>query len=458
MSRFPLEYIVKKMVNSMKQKLIFGTAILTISGLICRLIGFFYRIFLSRTIGAEGLGIYQLIVPLYHLAYAVSTAGIQTALSRLVASATAKKEHTTAFATFLTGTALSFLFSILLVILMQSYSDYLAYEFLKDVRCISLLKFLSYTLPFASLHGCVMGWFLGKRQIHIPAIIQVLEELIRFFVTGMCYYHFIHRNLLPTAVIALIGLFVSELFSVIVSILFIYFNKESSIQPPDIGTCKICLKELLVNSFPITLNRIALNLLHSIEAILIPFSLIKHHLTHADALTQLGIVSGMALPLVLFPTAIMNALSSVLLPAISEQQALEQTCHIRHLIKKVLGYAFFIGLLCTLFFSLTGRHLGILLYQNQTAGIYITQLALICPFLFCDIVLAGILNGLGKTFLCFFVNFINMVLRLSCIYFLIPSLGIQGYFCGLVGGEIFCTAVSFFIIFRLIFCKRPIDK
>lgn len=442
----------------MKQKLLFGTAILTISGLICRLIGFFYRIFLSHAIGAEGLGIYQLIVPLYHLGYAVSTAGIQTALSRLVASATAKKEHTTAFTTFLTGTVLSFLLSILLAILMQSHSDYLAYKFLKDSRCIPLLKFLSYTLPFAAIHGCVMGWFLGKRQIHIPAIMQVLEELIRLLVTGIYYYYFLHHNLLPTTAIALIGLFVSELFSVIISILFICFCKESNLHRPDISIYKTCVKKLFASSFPLTLNRIALNLLHSVEAILIPLSLTKHQLNHTDAITQLGIVSGMSLPLVLFPTAIMNALSSVLLPAISEEQALKQMHHIRYLIKKALGYALFIGLICTFFFSVAGRHLGILLYHNQTAGIYISQLAFICPFLFCDIVLAGIMNGLGKTFLCFFVNFLNMILRLSCIYFLIPRLGICGYFYGLIGGEIFCTAVSFFVIFRLIFRKRPIDK
>ena len=81
----------------MKEKLIFGTILLTGSGLICRLIGFLYRIFLSKAIGAEGMGIYQLILPIYYLSYAISTAGIQTSLSRLVAAATAKKEHTKAF-------------------------------------------------------------------------------------------------------------------------------------------------------------------------------------------------------------------------------------------------------------------------------------------------------------------------------------------------------------------------
>ena len=66
-----------------------GTLILACTGLVSRLAGFFYRIFLSHTIGAEGIGLYQLVVPLQHLVLAMTTFGIQTALSPLIYSHTA---------------------------------------------------------------------------------------------------------------------------------------------------------------------------------------------------------------------------------------------------------------------------------------------------------------------------------------------------------------------------------
>lgn len=442
----------------MKQKLILGTALLTISGLICRLIGFFYRVFLSHTIGAEGLGIYQLIVPVYHLSYAICAAGIQTALSRLVASAAAKKEHTKALLTFLTAMVLSFALSLIISVLIQSNSAYLAEYILEDTRCAPLLKLVAYSLPFGALHGCVMGWFMGKKQIHIPAIMQVLEEIIRLVSTWLCYLYLINSGQTPSAIIAVVGLLFAEVVSVLFSVFVFSHHKTSDITFPNFRFYYDCAKELLTDSFPLTLNRIALNLLHSVEAILIPLSLQKCAMTRTEALETLGIVSGMALPLVLFPTAIINALSSVLLPTVSENQALENKNNIQRLIKKTTFYALVIGVVCTLFFSLFGKQMGLLFYSSSEAGHYITILASICPFLFVDIVLASVMNGLGKTFLCFSVNFANMCLRVSCIYFFVPNMGIYGYLAGLIGGEIFCMFVSLLVIYALVFKKQSIDK
>lgn len=442
----------------MKEKLFWGTILLTISGLICRFIGFFYRIFLSHTIGAEGLGIYQLIVPIYHLSYAISTAGIQTALSRLIASATAKKEYSKALLTFLIGTIISFFLSLSISILLRINSGYVANHFLGDSSCIYPLKLLAYTLPFGALHGCVIGWFLGKKQIHIPASMQIIEEFTRLTVTWLYYLYLIRNGRIPNASMAVAGLLISEIVSVIISIFFIFFFENIKIPLPDLSHYKHCMKDLLSTSFPLTLNRVSLNLLHSTEAILIPISLEKCALTRAESIEILGAINGMTLPLVLFPTAVIHALSSVLLPTISENQALANKQQIQQLTKKSLGYTFLIGLVCSAFFFLTGKHLGLLLYNNADAGYYITQLSIICPFLFCDIILATIMNSLGKTFLCFGINFANMLFRIFCIYFLIPYIGINGYIIGLVGGEFFCAIVSIFIVFFLIFRKQPIDK
>ena len=75
-----------------KQNFFKGTVILTCTGLASRMIGFFYRIFLSHTIGAQGLGLYQLIIPLQTLVLAVTASGIQTSLSRLAAERMALKK------------------------------------------------------------------------------------------------------------------------------------------------------------------------------------------------------------------------------------------------------------------------------------------------------------------------------------------------------------------------------
>ncbi len=449
----------------MKQKLILGTVLLTFSGILCRLIGFFYRIFLTRAIGAEGMGIYQLIVPVYHLSYAICTAGIQTALSRLVAAHIAKKDYTKAMMTFITGTALSFTLSICISLFLRYNSAFISKRILADSRCILLVELLAFALPFGALHGCIIGWFMGRKQVHIPAGMQILEELIRLFATYLCYIFLTNMHIAPSANIAVIGMLVGEIASVIFSLFIIARYNQPHDRFPKGDFYLTSIKELLTNSLPLTLNRLALNLLHSVEAILIPLSLQKYQMTRTQALETLGTITGMSLPLVLFPTAVINALSSILLPTISESQALQNQKNIKKLIQKTGLYAVSIGIFCLLFFRLSGDFLGGLFYHSQEAGHYITILSLISPFLFLNIILASVMNGLGKTTLCFSVNFINMCIRVGCIYFLIPDIGIDGYLTGLVGGEFFCTIISVIIIYILVYSKHsrlsdkhPIDK
>ena len=93
-----------------KNPLITGTVILTLTGLLSRFIGFFYRIFLSNVFGAEGMGIYQLISPVLALSFALTVSGIQTAISKYVASETTTKDYHASFRTLWVG----FLFAMLL--------------------------------------------------------------------------------------------------------------------------------------------------------------------------------------------------------------------------------------------------------------------------------------------------------------------------------------------------------
>lgn len=471
MSRFLKEYIVKNSIHTgeiMKEKLIYGTVLLTVSGLLCRLIGFFYRVFLAREIGAEGMGIYQLVIPVYHLGYAICTAGIQTALSRLIASYTAKKNHEKALLIFLLGTSVSFLFSVAISLLIWGNAAILAKDLLGDPQSTPLLKLLAYALPFGSIHGCIVGWFMGKKEIHIPAAIQVLEELMRLIATFSICQYLTRQHLAPNAAIAIVGLIVCEAISALISLIFIFhsihphkpshqhfpFNMEHSLKEVFFQkTDQYTITELFSNALPLTVNRIALNLLHSAEAILIPLSLQKCNLSRTTALETLGIITGMSLPLVLFPTAIINALSSVLIPAISESQAVGDKNNIRKLVRKTLIYATIIGSFFSIFFTFFGTQIGILIYQSPKAGHYISALALICPFLFWDIILASILNGLGKTFLCFFINLFNMVFRIFCICILIPQIGLYGYLIGLIGGEVLCSLLSFILIRHLVYTK-----
>ena len=434
----------------MIQNLVTGTIILTISSLLCRLIGFFYRIFLSHTIGAEGMGIFQLVMPVYNLCFAVTAAGIQTALSRMIAAAAARGEKQKAVFTFFTGTVLSFLLSLILSVFIRANSQYFGTSILNDERCSSLLEIISLALPFSALHSCINGWFIGVKKVKIPAITQTVEELARLGATYLVYLLLMKKNMTPGPVMAVLGLLGGEFISVLISF-FCLWNKDIlSLMSTTLSNYILTTKEIVKTAFPLTMNRLLLNLLHSVEAILIPSCLQKGTMDATKSLEALGTVTGMSLPLVLFPTAVINAMSTILLPTISEKQAQKNKNGILHLLKKTTWYSFLIGVVCALFFYIFGNPLGSFIYKNSEAGFYIKSLSVICPFLFINITLASVMNGLGKTFHCFFVNLADMIIRIICIYTLVPTLQIPGYIAGLVGGEFICTFLSIGIIMHLL--------
>lgn len=433
----------------MKHTLFTGTVILTFSGLFCRLIGFIYRIFLSHTIGAEGMGLFQLVLPLYNLCLALSAYGIQTALSRLISASFAKNNPSKAASTFLTGTLLAFSISLFLSILLRTNASRISLHLLNEARCTNFIRVISIALPFSALHACINGWFYGTNNIRIPAAVQIAEELLRLGAVYVLSLTVFPEEGSVTPLIAVFGLLIGECASALLSYFLLIRQNFLS---------KTCLlfqnffssaKEIGKTGIPLTMNRILLNLLHSVEAVLIPYCLKKYTLSSAGALSSFGIVTGMSLPLVLFPTALINAMSTILLPAISAREANKNFSAIRPLIKKTSLCSAYIGIFFTWFFFFFGKPLGNLFYQNHEAGQYIKMLSLICPFLFINITLASVMNGLGKAHLCFLVNFINMFLRITCIYYLIPVFGIPGYLAGLVGAEIFCTFISLFIIYKI---------
>ena len=163
-----------------KKLFIKGTLLLTFAGLLSRLMGFFYRIFLSHTIGAHGLGIFQLILPLQILIMSICASGIQTAISRLTAAEKVSKNpsrHISDY--FVVGTVFSVVFSLVFSWFLYSYADFWAVQILKESQTSSLIRILSLSIPLSTLHTCISSYYLGRKQAGFPAGVQLLEQLFR---------------------------------------------------------------------------------------------------------------------------------------------------------------------------------------------------------------------------------------------------------------------------------------
>ena len=212
-----------------KERFFKGTFLLTSAGLISRIMGFFYRIFLSHTIGAEGIGLYQLVVPLQHLVLAMTTFGIQTALSRLISSHTALGEKKEAQDCFRIGTFLALFLSGIAAWSIFTFSDFFAVQILKEPATESLIRLLALSFPFASVHLCVNSYYLGLKKAYFSRLPhRFWNSSSDFFPPCLLWQICLSRNIAVTAMIAVAGSFLSELAAALCSFICISLNSSVS--------------------------------------------------------------------------------------------------------------------------------------------------------------------------------------------------------------------------------------
>ena len=430
-----------------KYVLLKGTLLLTGAGFITKIIGFIYRIFLSQTIGAEGMGIYQLIFPIHTLCFALSVGGIQTAISRFTAARASLQDEQGARDIFVLSGILSTAIALIVSLILYDNASWFAVHILLEERCTSLLKLMAFSIPMGTLHSCVNGYYYAKKKMSIPAASQLLEQCARVGVSYGLFLILTEQGLPITPMLAVAGLVGGELVSMIFSLLVILWDyRKAGYRLRNLRSPGKDMKEILAFSFPLTCSRLLVNVLHSIESVLIPGHLRLYGLDNGSALSIYGVLTGMALPLILFPSAITNAVSTVLLPSVAEQQAVGNHQAIRRAIFLSAKYCLILGFLSTAFFFFAGDFLGLALFKNEFAATFIKTLAFICPCLYLSGTLSGILNGLGAANQSFILNTLGLGVRIAFVFFIIPEYGIQGYLWGLIVSELLVTGLSLYFL------------
>lgn len=430
-----------------RHSIIYGTVVLTGVSFLCRGIGFFYRMFISQTFGEEGMGIYQLTAPVMSIAFSVCCAGFQTSISRYVA---ANKEEKTSLRFLLSGITITTVLSSVFSLGIYLSSDFLAQNVLLEIRTAPILRLLSLAFPFSAIHCCVNGYFYGKQKAEIPALLQLIEQLSRVGgVLLLCHLYAKNHYEIPLALTAA-GSAIAEFISTIVSLCFIFpkitAKQTSSLRRKYMPIYSAGYK-LLTMAVPLSITRVIVNLLQNIENIFIPEMLRRYGYSTKESLSLFGVLTGMTLTVILLPSALVNSVSVLLLPRISEAQADKRNHDISVVIRRSLYFCCILGFFCTTGFLLLGRWAGNFLFHSETAGEYIVSLSFICPFLYITSSLGSILHGLGKTYTTLFINVGSLLLRIASVFVLIPQMGIPGYILGLLAGQFF-AAVSCIISLR----------
>ncbi len=435
-------------LSSRKQAFLTGTLILTATGFLSRILGFFYRIFLSRTIGAEGLGIYNMIHPVFGICFALCAGSIQTAISRFVAANTEKSRSV-----FRTGLIISLSMSVILACLIWNFSDFLASNILLDPRCAALLPYMALSVPCSAIHACINGYYYGIQKTKVPAFSQLTEQIVRIGAVFLIADIMIEKGIPITVQLAVFGHLIGEIASTLYTVLmFSLFSPKHTVSSAAtvhnglFSEFSLVAPALMGLALPLMGNRLVLNLLASMEAILIPNRLLASGLSSSDAYSVYGVLTGMAMPFIFFPSAITNSMAVLLLPAVAEAQSLGNQNRISSAITMSLRYSLYMGIFCIGIFTLYGNDLGTAVFHDANAGRFIVILSWLCPFLYLSTTMGSILNGLGKTGVTFLQNVAALLIRLAFVSFGIPRFGITALLWGMLVSEIILAGMHLFAL------------
>ena len=418
-----------------KDNFITNTILLTLSNLTTGVLGFIFSIMLSRELGAEGMGLFGLIMPVYNLFICLICGGIITAISKIAAEYYEKKDYTNLRKTVRTTLSFNILWSVIVVFFVFIFSYQICTYFIKDTRTLNALRLTCPAMVFISLSNTLKGYFYGTSKVGIPAFIDIFEKAIRIVIIYSLSTYLNLDSVTATVTAAYVALCIGELTSFI--LLYIYYRIDGhrvgySITRPE-GRAQL-LFNILVISLPLCLNGFLSTALSTMSTLIVPRRLITAGIEYNTALSLIGKFTGMSLNIVYFPLIVIGSVSTILIPDLSQSISKKDFYAVEERISSVLRLAFLLGI-STLIICLVGSDsLGKMFYNRTDLGSYIKFAALGCPLFFTSVTTFGILNGLGKQKIILRNSLIVSALEVVLLYVLtaIPTINIYGYGVSLI--------------------------
>ena len=413
-----------------KTKVIFikNAVILTLTGLIIRFIGVFFKVWLAAEVGAEGIGLYSQVFSVYVLVSTFASSGLGIAVTRLVSDEAALGTRRGIEKILRRSIGVSLAVAVFSGAVVYFASEFIAATLIGDGRAASSLRILSFSLPFMAISACVKGYFIARKKTAPSSSAQIIEQLIRIAVIVFLVKSRGGAGLEETCEAVLFGDTVAEICSCLyVYLLYLKDRKKLDVLKGRATPNFSVLKKLRHIALPIASGRYLNSLLRTTENILVPQNLEKSGLSASDALSKFGAIKGMVLPLVFFPASFLNALATLLIPEMSSSAAEGKSYKVKYAAEKCIHITLIFSIPFAPLFFFSAHRLGRLVYSDIQVGNMIMALSPLVPLMYLDSVSDGILKGLDEQIITFRNSIFDSLGRLILILLILPIWSIKGF-------------------------------
>lgn len=420
---------------------IYNSLLLTLSAVLMRAVGVAYNVYISNRVGAEVMGLYSLVTNVWGFALTLATSGINLAATRCVAEAGNDRGEVRAAMHKCVIYSLSFGLgaAFLLFVLAKPVS----LLWLTDERAITPLRIMAFSLPAISVSSALSGYFSAVRRVWKSATVQVTEQAIKIFGVAFLLTPLMPLGIEYACIAIVLGGAIAEILSFLLYAVFYAFEKKKyGREPIERADSKRLNTKIFSIALPIAFSAYIRSGLTTVEHILIPLGLREFGLDAASALESYGVLSGMVLPVVMFPYALIHSFTGLLVPEVSGGIASGEKKHIEYISTRVWRLTILFGLCGAGVLAICSKEFGHVLYSNDDAGKYILMLAPLMPLMYLDTVTDSLLKGMGEQVYTMNVNIADAAISVICVRLLVPKFGIIGYIAVLYIAELVNFAFS----------------
>ena len=397
--------------------------LLTAASLVMRLIGVKFNAFVSAKIGADGIGLYTLIMSVYGFAVTLASSGVSLASTRMCAEAKSSSEQRAALRRCALFAAVCGILSCALLLIGGSF---IGVHLLGDERCVIPLRLLALSMPFIALSNVLHGYFSAVRKVSRSAAVSVFEQLFRIFIT--VYLLGIVPNGIGNACIALLGGgMLSEIASFLAVLALYLIDRRGHCKEESIPDKNSLTRKLFSITLPVAAAAYVRSGLTTLEHILIPRGLKKNPATSARALASYGILCGMVMPVIMLPTAFLYSFTGLLIPEFAEAESRGEKRRIADMSTRASSLTLCYSFGCAALISCFSHELGMLIYNSAECGDFIRIMAPLIPVMYLDHAIDSILKGLGEQLYCMKVNILDAAMCALMVFLLCGRIGIYGY-------------------------------
>ncbi len=395
------------------KKVIKAVATVTVFSVFTRALSFLFKIYLSRALGAETVGLYQICISMFYLFACFSASGIPLVLSRKTAEGRALKTKGE-FSLFSSALIMGVCIAAAVALVLWLAKPLLP-RLMSDPKTVPMVVIMLPAIVSTTIYSIVRGWFWGSKQFTSFSITETVEEVFRIIFSAI-FVSGIISGLSGYYGIAL-AFTVSDILVAII-LLIMFFAKGGKLEKPT------RIKEIFKPAMPITAMRLFGGLISTMTAILLPARLVQSGFSVGEATASFGRIAGMAMPLLLAPNAIISSLAIVLVPEMSENGAKKDYRSLNRQLNNGINFAMLISGGFMLCFYALGEELTLFIFNDGVSGKYLQVASFMMLPICINQLTQSALNSIGLELKAFLNYMAGTVLLVFSIYFLPKFIGI----------------------------------